>query len=327
MRHVCRAGLCLLTCLLAAQQTETSAVRRLDPGLDSLVATSAKLEKIAGGFAFTEGPVWNHRGYLLFSDIPNNVIRKWTPNGVSTFRERSGYGGTDAPAGAYIGSNGLTIDRKGRLTICETGNRRVTRLEPDGTITVLADRYQGKRLNSPNDLVYRSDGSLYFTDPPHGLPKEDQDPKKELAFNGIYRVKGKELQLLSSELTRPNGIAFSPDEKFLYVSNSDGRRKIWMRFEVRPDGTLERGSVFYDVTAETAEGLPDGMKVDERGNLYCTGPGGVLIFAPDGRHLGTIVAPELPANVGWGGSAGKTLFLTARTSVYRIDLKVRGVFP
>jgi gluconolactonase len=175
--------------------------------------------------------------------------------------------------------------------------------------------------------VYRSDGSLYFTDPPHGLPKEDQDPKKELAFNGIYRVKGKELQLLSSELTRPNGIAFSPDEKFLYVSNSDGRRKIWMRFEVRPDGTLERGSVFYDVTAETAEGLPDGMKVDERGNLYCTGPGGVLIFAPDGRHLGTIVAPELPANVGWGGSAGKTLFLTARTSVYRIDLKVRGVFP
>jgi gluconolactonase len=301
-------GVFFLCVLLAAQQTP-------------------KVEKIAGGFAFTEGPVWTHEGYLLFSDIPNNVIRKWTPGGLSIFREHSGYSGTDAPAGAYIGSNGLTIDQQGRLTICETGNRRVTRLERDGTITVLADRYGGKRLNSPNDLVYRSDGWLYFTDPPHGLPKEDQDPKKELAFNGIYRVKGKELQLLSSELSRPNGIAFSPDEKFLYVSNSDARRKIWMRFDVQPDGTLAKGTVFVDVTAETAEGLPDGMKVDEQGNLYCTGPGGVWILSPDGKHLGTIVAPEIPANVGWGGKDGKTLFITARTSVYRIEMKVRGVRP
>jgi gluconolactonase len=308
-----------------AQQPST--VRRLDPALDSIVATSTMLEKIAGSFAFTEGPVWIHRGYLLFSDIPNNVIRKWTPEGASIFRKRSGYGGTDAPVGAYIGSNGLTIDRQGRLTICETGNRRVTRLERDGTLTVLAERYEGKRLNSPNDLVYRSDGALYFTDPPHGLPREDQDPKKELTFNGIYRFKGKELKLLSTDLSRPNGLAFSPDERFLYVANSDARRKVWVRFDVRRDGTLGHSRIFYDATAETSDGLPDGMKVDERGNLYCAGPGGIWIFAPDGKHLGTIEAPETPANLAWGESTGKTLFITARTSLYRIELKVRGRRP
>ncbi len=326
--NVCRSYLFFLCFALTAQQPETTtAIRRYDPKLDSVVAISARLEKIAGGFAFTEGPVWMPSGYLLFSDIPNNTIRKWASGAVSIFLDHSGYGGTDAPVGAYVGSNGLTRDREGRLTICETGNRRVTRLEPDGVRTVLADRYLGKRLNSPNDLVYKSDGALYFTDPPHGLPKEDQDPKKELAFNGIYRVKGKELQLLSSDLTRPNGIAFSPDEKILYVSNSDAQRKVWIRFDIRPDGTLEHERVFYDATAETADGLPDGMKVDERGNLYCTGPGGVWIFAPDGKHLGTIVLPETPANVGWGGAAGKTLFITARTSVYRIQMQVRGVYP
>jgi gluconolactonase len=303
--------MCLVLCQLsAAQQTKVP-----------------KVEKIAGGFAFTEGPVWAHEGYLLFSDIPNNMIRKWTPGGAQIFLKNSGYSGNDAPAGAYIGSNGLTIDRQGRLTICETGNRRVTRLEQDGTRTVLADRYQGKRLNSPNDLVYKSDGWLYFTDPPHGLPKEDQDPKKELSFNGIFRVKGKELQLLSSELSRPNGIAFSPDEKFLYIANSDARKKIWMRFGVRPDGTLGKGSIFYDVTSETSEGLPDGMKVDERGNLYCTGPGGIWIFSPGGKHVGTIVVPEIPANVAWGGSSARTLFITARTGLYRVESNVRGALP
>lgn len=324
-----RGSYLFLLCLaLTAQQPEEAiAVRSLDPKLASVVATSARLDKIAGGFAFTEGPVWMPKGYLLFSDIPNNTIRKWASDTVSLFLGHSGYGGTDAKVGAYIGSNGLTLDREGRLTICETGNRRVTRLEPDGVRTVLADRYLGKRLNSPNDLVYKSDGALYFTDPPHGLPKEDQDPKKELAFNGIYRLKGKELQLLSSDLTRPNGIAFSPDEKILYVANSDIHRKVWMRFDVRLDGTLEHERVFYDATAETADGPPDGMKVDERGNLYCTGPGGVWIFAPDGKHLGTIVLPETPANVGWGGADGKTLFITARTSVYRIQMQVRGVLP
>lgn len=313
MPLVCRACLLLLGFLLAAAEVTKT--------------TLGKVEKIAGGFAFTEGPVWTHQGYLLFSDIPNNVVCKWTPSGVSIFRNHSGYNETDAPSGAYIGSNGLTIDHQGRLTICETGNRRVTRLESDGSITVMADRYRGRRLNSPNDLVYKSDGSLYFTDPPHGLPKEDQDPKKELAFNGIYRVKGKDLQLLSTELSRPNGIAFSPDEKYLYVSNSDARRKIWMRFEVRPDGTLAKGSIFNDVTAETADGLPDGMKVDQRGNLYCTGPGGIWVFSAAGKHLDTIVVPETPANLGWGGSAGKTLFITARTSLYRVEMNVPGKVP
>ncbi len=328
MPNLRRACLWFLCCSIAAQRAQTSEqIERLDPGLNFIIAASAKVEQIAGGFAFTEGPVWIHQGYLLFSDIPNNVVWKWTPGAVSIFRDHSGYSGRDALAGAYVGSNGLTLDRQGRLTLCETGNRRVTRLERDGTTTVLADRYRGKRLNSPNDLVYKSDGSLYFTDPPHGLPKEDEDPKKELRFNGIYRLKEKELQLLSSELSRPNGLVFSPDEKFLYVSNSDPRRKIWVRFDVRADGTLGKAGVFYDATAETADGLPDGMKVDERGNLYCTGPGGVWIFTPEGKHLGTVIAAETPANVGWGGGDGKTLFITARTGLYRIDLKVRGVLP
>ena len=321
-------ALVILYAALAAQQAGSNVgARRLDPELDALVSPSVKIEKIAVGFAFTEGPVWKHEGFLLFSDIPNNVIRKWTASGISVYREHSGYSKNDAPAGAYIGSNGLTIDRQGRLTICEHGNRRVTRVERNGEVTVLADRYQGKRFSSPNDLVYKSDGSLYFTDPPHGFPKEDQDPRKELPFNGIYRVKDGNLQLLSTELTRPNGIAFSPDEKLLYVSNSDARRKVWMRFEVQNDGGLGRGDVFYDVTSETADGLPDGMKVDQRGNLYCTGPGGIWIFTPRGKHLGTIVLPETPANLAWGGGDGKTLFITARTSLYRIETKVHGVLP
>jgi len=324
-----QACFCLLAmALTVAQNREGGVIRRADPGLDEIVPTSAKIEKLAGDFVFTEGPVWVHEGYLLFSDIPKNVIEKWMPSGgVSVFRNHSGYDGTDRPAGAYIGSNGLTLDAQGRLAICETGNRRVTRLESDGTLTVLAERYQGKRLNSPNDLVYKSDGSLYFTDPPHGLPQEDRDPNKELKFNGVYRLKSGNLQLLSTELSRPNGLAFSPDEKYLYVANSDAHRKIWMRFDVLADGNLGGGRVFYDVTGERADGLPDGMKVDQRGNLYCTGPGGIWIFSPEGRRLGLIEAPETPANVGWGGKDGRTLFITARTSLYRIGLSVPGIRP
>ena len=192
---------------------------------------------------------------------------------------------------------------------------------------MLAAKYEGKRLNSPNDAVYKSDGALYFTDPPYGLVKQDQDPKKELAFNGIYRLAQGKLQLLYKDLTRPNGIAFSPDEKHLYVGNSDASRKIWMRFEVKPDGTIANGKVFYDVTKESAEGLPDGMKVDQKGNLYCTGPGGIWVFSPDGKHLGTIRPPEVPANLAWGDRDGKTLYITARTGLYRVRTNVAGMRP
>ncbi|MCS7316367.1 MAG: SMP-30/gluconolactonase/LRE family protein, partial [Bryobacteraceae bacterium] len=182
-------------------------------------------------------------------------------------------------------------------------------------------------LNSPNDAVFRSDGSLYFTDPPYGLPKQDQDPAKELPFCGIYRLADGKLQLLSKELTRPNGLAFSPDEKYLYVANSDAKRKIWMRFEVRPDGTLGASSVFYDVTNETAPGLPDGLKADRKGNVYATGPGGVWIFSPEGKHLGTIEPPEVPANCAWGDADARTLYMTARSSIYRIRLNIPGIRP
>ncbi len=277
---------------LMAQEAGVGTVRRVDPALDKLVPPGAKIEKLAGGFRFTEGPVWiKDGGYLLFSDIPANAILKWTPDGkVTPFRKPVFPG--KFPDGQFIGSNGLTLDAQGRLISCEHGNRRVARTEKDGTITVLADRFEGKRLNSPNDAVYRKNGDLYFTDPPYGFVKLDDDPAKELKFNGVFRLtKDGKLDLLVQDLTKPNGLGFSPDEKRLYISNSDPNRKVWMVYDVKADGTLAGGRVFYDVTREQADGLPDGLKLDTRGNLYGTGPGGVWIFSPQGKHLGTIQPP------------------------------------
>lgn len=309
-------------------QVKGGEIERIDPALDAIIPSPATIEKLADGFGFTEGPVWSREGYLLFSDLPANAIFKWTPGGTATlFRKPSGYDGTDAPEGAHIGSNGLTFDSEGRLVICEGGNGRITRLEPDGSVTVLAANYEGKRLNSPNDIVSSSDGSFYFTDPPYGLVGQDDSPKKELDFNGIFRLADGKLQVLYKELTRPNGLAFSPDGKYLYASNSDGARKIWMRFEVQPDGTIANGTVFHDATQETEPGAPDGIKVDQEGNLYCTGPGGVWIFTPEGKHLGTIKPPEIPSNCAWGDADGKTLYMTARTGIYRIRLNIEGVRP
>jgi gluconolactonase len=299
-----------------------------DPAIHRIVPASSKVEQIATGFGFTEGPVWMPDGSLLFSDIPNNSILRWTPGGkASVFRKPSGYDKNDAPEGAFIGSNGLTLDGQGRLTICEHGNGRVTRLEKDGKLTVLADKFEGKRLNSPNDAVYHSNGALYFTDPPYGFVKQDEDPKKELSFNGVFRFHNGVLRLLYKELTRPNGLAFSPDEKILYVANSDRARKIWMRFTVGSDGGLSGGTVFYDTTEHTAPGVPDGMKIDREGNVYGTGPGGIWIIAPSGKHLGTLHFPEVPANLHWGEADGQTLYVTARTSVYRIKLGIPGIRP
>jgi len=344
-------GLLFLLAACSTNKTEIAAapaepavgsVERLDPALDAIVPASASIVKIGSGYEFSEGPLYMREGYLLLSDIPANTIRKWTPEGGTVdFRKPSGYDGTDAPAGAFIGSNGLTLDKEGRLVICEHGNGRMTRLEKDGKLTVLADKYQGKRLNSPNDAVYKSDGALYFTDPPYGFPKEDRDPKKELKFNGVYRLSPDgELTLLTKEMTRPNGIGFSPDEKSLYVSNSDPAKKVWMKFEVKPDGTLGPGKLFFDVTAQTEDGNPDGLKLDVNGNLYCAGPGGVWIFSPEGKHLGTIKPPETPSNVAWGkyartnaeavmkpGEKADTLYITARSGLYRIQLNTAGNLP
>ena len=217
--------------------------------------------------------------------------------------------------------------REGRLTINEHGNRRVTRLEKDGTLTVLADRYDGKRLNSPNDLVYRSDGTLFFTDPPVGLPKFSEDPRKELPFSGVFSLQNGKLRLVTTDLTGPNGIAFSPDEKYLYVTNWDEKKKVIMRYESLADGTVSNGMVFFDMTVAPGEDALDGMKVDQKGNLYVSGPGGLWIISPDGKHLGTVIAPKHPHNMAWGDDDGKTLYLCARSGLYKMRLNIPGIRP
>jgi gluconolactonase len=303
-------------------------VVRLDPALDRIVPAGAVLEKLAGGFQFTEGPVWHPDGYLLFSDPNANTIYRWSPDGgVSVFRTKSGYSGFDIGRYRQPGSNGLTLDAEGRLVINEHGNRRVTRLERTGRITVVADRYQGRRLNSPNDLVYRSDGTLYFTDPPFGLPEVFDDAAKELPFSGVYMVRNGELSLLTRELSGPNGIALSPDERYLYVANWDLARKVLMRYEVEVDGTLGNGKVFYDFTREAEPVGLDGVKVDVEGHVYVSAPGGLWILSPSGAALGRIVPPEQGANFAFGDGDGKSLYLTASTGLYRVRLGIPGVRP
>jgi gluconolactonase len=298
---------------------------RLDPAFDALVPASAHIEKLAGGFQFTEGPLWFPAGYLWFSDVVGNVVRQWSPDGkvIEILRPGSDENSA-APPGSFIGPNGMVADKDGAVLLCQHSNRRIVRIGKDRQISVLVDRFEGKRLNSPNDLVYKpSDASIYFTDPPYGLPKQDDDQQKEIKFNGVFRLAGGKVQAVIRDLTRPNGIAFSPDEKILYVSNSDEKHKVWMKYDVQPDGSVSNGSVFFDVTAEKEDGLPDGMKVDNKGNLYCAGPGGIWVFSPDGKHLGTIKPPETPANCNWGDD-GKMLYITARTGLYRIQLAAQG---
>jgi gluconolactonase len=301
-------------------------ILRVDAAVDALIPADASIEKLADGFSFTEGPVWHTRpAHLMFSDLRSNAIHIWTEtDGVSTFMQPVFEGQSDTLS---VGSNGLNIDSQGRLILMEHGNRRVSRRERDGSMTVLASHYQGRRLNSPNDSAYRSDGSLYFTDPPYGLAGLEEDLARELTFNGIYRLlPDGQLLLLERNQSRPNGIAFSPDEKTLYVANSDADNKVWMAYDVLEDGSLGNGRVFFDVNDQTDVGATDGLKVDVDGNLFATGPGGVWIFSPDGKHLGTIKPAEVPANVAWGDD-GSTLYMTARTGLYRIKLSTRGVIP
>ena len=308
-----------------AVRDEAASVLRVSPALDEIVPRDAHIEKLAEGFLFTEGPVWHPDGYLLFSDPNANNIYRWTPDGaLSIYRTKSGYRGLDIGTYNQPGSNGLALDPTGRLTINEHGNRRVTRLEKNGVLTVLADRFEGKRLNSPNDLVYRSDGALYITDPPFGLPKFFDDPRKELPFSGVYCVVNGDVKLVSRDLSGPNGLAFSPDEKYLYVDNWDVARKVIMRSEVAPDGSLHDGTVFVDLTSVPGEQAFDGLKVDRKGNVYAAGPGGLLVFSAQGKHLGTIRFAEQPANLAWGDADRQTLYVTARTGVYRVRLNVAG---
>ncbi len=310
---------------LTPQEVNVEVVR-LDPAMDAIVGPNPKIWKLAEGFRFTEGPVWVPEGrHLLFSDPNSNIIYKYTSDGrLSVFRQPSGYSGADIAEYGQPGSNGLALDGEGRLTIDEHGNHRVSRLERDGSVTVLADRYEGKRLNSPNDLVYRSDGTLFITDPPFGLPKFFDDPRKELPFSGVYALRQGELRLLTSEFTGPNGIALSPDEKHLYIGNWDEKHKVVVRYDLAPDGTISSGRVFFDMTSAPGEDAIDGVKLDRQGNVYVSGPGGLWVLSPEGKHLGTIIAPKHVHNMAWGDEDGKTLYLCAGSALYRMRLGIPG---
>jgi len=282
---------------------------------NDIVPKDSKLEKIATGFVFTEGPIWDaSQGCLFFSDIPANKMRKWTEaKGIEIFREPSGK------------SNGLTLDKQGRLIACEHANRRVSRTEKDGAIVTIADNYDGKKLNSPNDVVVKSDGSIYFSDPPYGLTADFGNlGEQELPFQGVYRLSadGKTLTLLTDEFYRPNGLAFSPDESLLYIDDSEN---VFVRvFDVKPDGTISNGRMFAELKG-TEPGTTDGMKVDSKGNVYVTGPGGIWVYDPSGEKLGRIDVPEVAANIAWGDKDWKTLYITGSTSVYRIRLSIEGI--
>ena len=304
----------------------------IDPKLNSVIAPGTKVEKIADGFQFTEGPVWHPDGYLLFSDPNTNTIYRYDPitRNISVYISHSGYTGADIGEYGQPGSNGLVIDRDGRLIIDQHGNRRVIRIEKKGPVTVLADKFNGKRFNSPNDIVLKSDGTIYFTDPPYGLPNFFDDKRKELDYSGVFMIKNNEVILVSKDLGGPNGLAFSPDEKFFYVTNWDIRdihhtKTIW-KYEVNPDGTLANGEIFFDFNFTEDEEALDGLKIDKEGNLFVSAPGGIWVISPDAKLLGKIVTPERPANLAWGDEDAKTLYLTAHSSLYKIRVNTGGKF-
>jgi gluconolactonase len=302
-------------------------VVRLDPALDALIDSGATVEKAAGGVRFAEGPLWR-QGALWFSDLIGNKLMRLTPDGkLSVLLDPSGYDGHELPDDSYKGSNGMASAPDGTLTLCQHGNRRIVSLAADGKLKVLVDSYEGQKLNSPNDVVYAPDGSLYFTDPPFGLPKRDADPAKELKFNGVFRFYKGKLQALVQDIPTPNGIAFAPDYKTLYVTDVRQGRRAWIAYDVAADGGLANGRVFADATAATGMGTLDGMKVDAQGNVWATGPGGVWIMSKDGRRLGTIAVPEVPSSVAFGGADRRTLYITARTSIYKVKVKVAGFKP
>jgi gluconolactonase len=345
-----RLSLSAFACLLAtgiagAQTASDNTVARLDPALDALVAPDAKVELVKGGFGFTEGPVWVQQGksgYLLFTDIPGGVVWKLTPDGkASVYLDNTGYQGPEVwrwggvqnngfertdprfEEFAMIGADGLTLDRQGRLILATFGGRSLMRIEKNGKRTVLADRYEGHRFGGPNDVVVKSNGAIYFTDTYGSFRLREKDPRKELDFTGVYMWKDGKLSLLVKDMPMVNGLAFSPDEKYLYVNGS--RENYVNRYEVQPDGTLANGKLFIDMSKETGRGITDGLRVDTKGNLYETGPGGVWIISPEGKHLGTIRAPEQSTNVGFGDADKKTLYIAARTGIYKIRVLTPGI--
>ena len=304
----------------------------IDEKLNSVITPGSNVEKVADGFSFTEGPVWHPDGYLLFSDPNTNTIYRYNPanHNVTIYMSHSGYTGADIGDYGQPGSNGLTIDKEGRLIVDQHGNRRVIRHEKKGPVTILADNIDGKKFNSPNDVVLKRDGTIYFTDPPYGLPGFFNDIKKELDYSGVFMVKEGKVTLVSKDLGGPNGLAFSPDEKYFYVTNWDIRdihhtKTLW-RYEVNADGTLKNGKVFFDFNFTEDDEALDGMKVDKEGNLFVSAPGGLWILSAEGKLLGKVVTPERPANMAWGDADGKTLYMTAHTSLYKVRVSTGGKF-
>ncbi len=335
MRYPLRPGLLvILLCVsigTSTQGTEPKTIGqiiRLDPALDQLLPENAVIEVLGDGFAWSEGPVWIPSGqYALFSDIPRNQIVQWKPDsGISIFRQRVGYSGPQPFTGKEPGTNGLALDPQGHLVACCHGDRSIKRMNEKGEFEEIVSRYQGKRLNSPNDLVFHPDGALYFTDPPYGLPKGYDDPGRELDWCGVYRLHDGHLTLLTRELERPNGIGFSPDYKTLYVAQSKSEAAIWKAYPVRKDGTLDAGTTFYDVSEFMGKlpGAPDGMAVDAHGNLWATGPGGIYIFNPEGKVLGRIDTGQRTANCTFGDD-GSTLYITADMFFCRVKTTTRGI--
>jgi gluconolactonase len=337
----------LASSLATAQSASDKSVTRLDPALDALVSPDAKVERIVGGFGFTEGPVWmqnGKEGYLLFTDIPGNVIYKLIPQDgkASVYLSNVGFTGPDPwrwggiqnngfertdprfEEFAMIGADGLTRDRQGRLIIATFAGRSLMRIEKDGKRTVLADRYEGKRFGGPNDVVVKSNGAIYFTDTYGAYRLREKDPRRELDFNSVFMWKDGKLTLVVKDMPATNGLAFSPDEKYLYVNGS--RDNYVNRYEVLADGALANGKLFIDLAKDATErGITDGLRVDTKGNLYETGPGGVWIISPEGKHLGTIRAPEQSTNIGFGDADRKSLYIAARTSIYKIRVVTPGI--
>jgi len=302
---------------------------RLDPGFEQLVPVNATIDKVATGFQFLEGPLWRPSGNLWFSDLVGNILYQTTPDGmVKQLLNPAGDYRKDPPKGGYIGPNGMAVAPNLNVVLCQHGNRRIVEVSPEMKVKLLVERSaDGKHLNSPNDVVYTPDGSLYFTDPPFGLAKGNDDPAKEEPYNGVYRFKDGKAIAIIKDVALPNGIAFSPDFKVLYISNSDDKQRLWMRYDVNADGTVANGRVFADASSSKDMGVPDGMRVDSAGNVYATGPGGIWVFSSAGKQLGTIKTPEQPSNLAFGDADAKTIYITATSSVYKIRVNIAGEKP